>query len=40
LEKGDFLICAHHGYREQLVELAAGELDPMPFIAKHFPSAA
>jgi len=40
LQKGEFLVCAHHGYREQLVELAADQLDPVPFIAKHFPTAA
>lgn len=40
LQKGEFLICAHQGYRELLVEFAANQLDPSPFIAKHFPSAA
>lgn len=38
LEKGEFLICAHDGYRELLVEYAANQLDPIPFIQKHFPS--
>ncbi|WP_167706670.1 SDR family NAD(P)-dependent oxidoreductase [Sphingobium fuliginis] len=39
LEKEEFLICAHAGYREQLVELASEQLDPAPFIARHFPSS-
>jgi NAD(P)-dependent dehydrogenase (short-subunit alcohol dehydrogenase family) len=38
LAKEPFLICAHENYRELLVEFAAGELDPEPFIAKHFPT--
>ena len=40
LEKADFLICAHEGYRELLVEFAADQLNPAPFIETHFPSAA
>lgn len=40
LEREEFLICAHHGYREMLVEYAADQLDPKPFIAANFPSAA
>lgn len=40
LEKGEFLICAHPGYRDLLVELASDGLDPAPFIATHFPSPA
>lgn len=38
LDRGEFLICAHPGYRELLVEYAGGALDPLPFIAKHFAS--
>jgi len=38
LEKEEFLICAHDGYREMLVEYAADQLDPVPFIKKHFSS--
>jgi 2-hydroxycyclohexanecarboxyl-CoA dehydrogenase len=38
LAKGEFLICAHDGYRELLVEYAANQLDPIPFIQKHFQS--
>ncbi|MDX3910593.1 MAG: SDR family oxidoreductase [Sphingobium sp.] len=40
LAKDEFLICAHAGYRDLLVEYASNQLDPAPFISQHFPSAA
>nr|WP_087574654.1 SDR family oxidoreductase [Sphingomonas sp. CDS-1] len=39
LTREEFLICAHPGYREMLVELANDQLSPKKFIATHFPSA-
>lgn len=39
VERDDFLICAHPGHRELMMEFAADSLDPNAYIARHFPTA-